>query len=126
MGLVAAAAEAAPAKKALKKKEEEVPAQPAEPPKPVRHGAGVCIMLVLNFLLNYLPTFAVLSSGSPRQSGACSSRTMAYAPLGLLPAHDSTAGPTTVLAKVHEPDRGIMCRLCCCRQANLWQLQLHG
>jgi hypothetical protein len=29
-----------PAKKGAKKKEEEPPAQPAEPPKPVRHGIG--------------------------------------------------------------------------------------
>jgi hypothetical protein len=29
-----------PAKKGAKKKEEEPPAQPAEPPKPVRHGVG--------------------------------------------------------------------------------------
>lgn len=40
LGLVPAAADAAPAKKGVKKKEEEAPAQPAEPPKPVRHGAG--------------------------------------------------------------------------------------
>lgn len=43
---LAPAADAAPAKKGLKKKDDEAPAQPAEPPKPVRHGAGqlVCIM----------------------------------------------------------------------------------
>lgn len=39
IGLVPAAAE--PAKKAAKKKEDEAAAQPAEPPKPVRHGVGV-------------------------------------------------------------------------------------
>lgn len=43
LGLAAASAtEAAPAKKPAKKpaKEDDLPAQPAEPPKPVRHGIG--------------------------------------------------------------------------------------
>jgi hypothetical protein len=39
-GLAPPAVDAAPAKKGLKKKEEELLAQPAEPPKPVRHGVG--------------------------------------------------------------------------------------
>lgn len=41
LGLASPAAEAAPAKKGPKKKDDEAPAQPAEPPRPVRHGAGV-------------------------------------------------------------------------------------
>lgn len=48
IGLQPAAA-VEPAKKGAKKKEDEAPAQPAEPPKPVRHGVGelkLCHMIM--------------------------------------------------------------------------------
>lgn len=44
LGLAPPAADAVPAKKGLKKKEEEMLTQPAEPPKPVRHGVGEQLM----------------------------------------------------------------------------------
>lgn len=83
LGLVPAA-DAVPAKKGLKKKEDEAPAQPAEPPKPVRHGAGqasqlLCLAhhdgLMLGFLKSgtFVHPTACWDSGSSSSSsgGVC-------------------------------------------------------
>lgn len=99
LGLVPAA-DAVPAKKGLKKKEDEAPAQPAEPPKPLRHGAGQASQLSCLAHHNGL-MLGCLESGSvlhPQHAGTAVAAVAAVVVCAGLPGPTSTVGPDNLTA----------------------------